>query len=148
MLSMVKSGVAKLPMDRVSGLARALGCDTARLFNLALEQQDPVLAAVVEANYGLVVTSNEAAWIKELRDASDHSDPTLTRKARRALRVLFRRDQQKEGRDAALVLTENEVAWIEFLRLSSRDSDPRPTLRRVQQLRRIFEEGNQPDEDR
>jgi hypothetical protein len=38
MLAMIKNGSSKLPLDRVPGLARALDCDAALLFHLALEQ--------------------------------------------------------------------------------------------------------------
>ncbi|MFI0843312.1 helix-turn-helix domain-containing protein [Mesorhizobium sp. IMUNJ 23232] len=86
MLSMIKSGTSRLPLDRVPALAKSLESDPARLFVLALEQQDNALAVVVRE---IAVSANEAAWIEELRDVSDHSDPTLTIKARRALRAVF-----------------------------------------------------------
>lgn len=38
MLSMFKNGSNKLPLDRVPGLAKALECDPALIFKLALEQ--------------------------------------------------------------------------------------------------------------
>ncbi|MDQ6436612.1 helix-turn-helix transcriptional regulator [Mesorhizobium sp. LHD-90] len=89
MLSMIKSGTSRLPLDRVPALAKSLECDPARLFVLALEQQDNALAVVVREILRIAVSANEAAWIEELRDASDHSDPTLTTKARRSLRAVF-----------------------------------------------------------
>ena len=39
MLAMLKSGAAKLPLERVPALARALECDPAILFIMAVEQQ-------------------------------------------------------------------------------------------------------------
>ena len=89
MSSIVKSGTAKLPLDRVPSLARFLECDPARLFILAIEQQDSALSVDVREIFRVAVSANEAVWIEELRDASDHSDPTLTSKARRAIRALF-----------------------------------------------------------
>ena len=38
MLSMVKSGKTKLPLDRVPSLAKAMDCDPRLLFRYALEQ--------------------------------------------------------------------------------------------------------------
>ncbi|MFI0849672.1 hypothetical protein [Mesorhizobium sp. IMUNJ 23232] len=89
MLSIVKSGAARLPLDRVPALAKSLKCDPARLFILAVEQQDTALAVAVRDIFRIAVSANEAAWLEELRDASDNSDPTLTTKARRAVRALF-----------------------------------------------------------
>ncbi|MDQ6434366.1 hypothetical protein RB623_09925 [Mesorhizobium sp. LHD-90] len=86
---MIKTGATRLPLDRVPALAKSLECDPARLFILALEQQDNALAVVVRDIFRIAVSANEATWIEELRDASDHSDPTLTTKARRAIRALF-----------------------------------------------------------
>lgn len=89
MLSMIKTGDAKLPLDRVPALAKALECDPAMLFKLAVEQQDSALAGVIDEIFGTVVSQNEIGWLKELRDASDHTDPFLTTKARRVIRTLF-----------------------------------------------------------
>lgn len=90
MLAMLKNGSSKLPLDRVAGLAKALECDAAFLFKLALEQLGAdTTAQSVEEIFGTVVTRNEVAWLLELRDASNHSDPSLTSKGRTALRGVF-----------------------------------------------------------
>ena len=39
MITMLKLGTAKLPLDRVGALAKAIDCDPKYLFKLALEQQ-------------------------------------------------------------------------------------------------------------
>ena len=51
MLSMIKDGKAKLPMDRVLGLAQALSCDVTTLTRLALQQfyDQPVLDLIFKA---------------------------------------------------------------------------------------------------
>lgn len=89
MLAMIKSGATRLPLDRVSSLAKAIETDPARLLLLAIEQQDRALARVINDVLGTVVSRNEIAWLQEIRDASDHSDPNLTRKARQAIRGIF-----------------------------------------------------------
>ena len=89
MLAMLKTGACKLPLDRVSALARSLEIDPAILFAMAVEQQDKVLAQVLQQIYGTHVTANEQAWLELIREASDHSDPTLTIKARRAILAIF-----------------------------------------------------------
>jgi len=90
MLSMLKSGSSKLPLDRVPSLARALECDPAYLLRLTLEQVegDTAANALVEI-MGTPVTVNEQSWLYELREASDHTDPRMTTRSRAALRGIF-----------------------------------------------------------
>lgn len=89
-LSMMKSGATKVPFDRVPGLARALECDPARLFLLALEQyfESSALVAIKQI-FGTVVSENEISWIEALRKASDNTDPHLTAKRAKILRAIF-----------------------------------------------------------
>lgn len=90
MLSMFKNGSNKLPLDRVPGLAKALECDPALLFKLALEQLGgDTTGTAIEQIFGTIVTRNEVAWLEEIRKASDHSDPSITMKARAAIRGIF-----------------------------------------------------------
>ncbi|MFN3662484.1 XRE family transcriptional regulator [Yoonia sp.] len=90
MVWMLKSGATKLALDRVPALARALECDPRLLFRLALEQDGYATTALaVEDVFGTIVSKNETAWLKELRDASGHSDPTLTVRSRAAFRAIF-----------------------------------------------------------
>ena len=90
MLSIIKSGGTRLPIDRVPALARALDVDPRRLLQLAVEQWVGATAArTFDEVFGTIVTLNEIAWLKEIRDASDHSDPTLTTRSRSALRSIF-----------------------------------------------------------
>lgn len=90
MLSMFKNGSSKLPLDRVPGLAKALECDPAFLFKLALEQLGgDTTVGVIEQIFGTIVTRNEVLWLEEIRDASNNSDPSLTTKARTSIRGIF-----------------------------------------------------------
>ena len=90
MLAMIKNGSTKLPLDRVPSVAKALECDPKLLFKLALEQLGgATTAATVETIFGTVVTRNEVIWLAEIRDASGHSDPSLTARSRAALRAVF-----------------------------------------------------------
>lgn len=90
MLAMVKAGTSKLPLDRVPGLAKALECDPTLLFMLAVEQLggDTTEGAIAQI-FGTLVTRNETAWLEEIRDASGHTDPALTSRARSAIRSIF-----------------------------------------------------------
>ena len=89
-LSMLKSGTSKLPIDRVPDLARALDADPAYLLQMTLEQQlGEVAARAVNELLGTPLSKNERAWVEELREASDHLDPHITKKSRTALRAVF-----------------------------------------------------------
>lgn len=90
MLAMVKNGSAKLPLDRVPALAAALECDPAMLFRMAFEQlAADTTSGAIEAIFGAIITENEGAWLKAIREASNHSGPSLTARALRAIRELF-----------------------------------------------------------
>ncbi|UTH48798.1 helix-turn-helix transcriptional regulator [Loktanella salsilacus] len=89
-LSMIKSGTTKLPLDRVLALANALECDPKRLFLLAFQQRGNETEKTAIADiFGTVVTRNEVIWLEELRDASGRIDPSLTSRSRTALRGIF-----------------------------------------------------------
>ncbi|MDQ6436639.1 hypothetical protein RB623_21530 [Mesorhizobium sp. LHD-90] len=72
------SGRAKVPLDRVPGLAEALRCDPSHLFVLALEQYiEPNLFQQMR-ELVVSVTVNERGWIDAIRQASSGSDPRIT----------------------------------------------------------------------
>jgi len=90
MLSMIKNGATKLPLDRVPALAQALDCDPSRLFQLALGQNgNETTRGAVEEIFKAVVSRNEATWLEAIRAASGNSDPTLTARARAAVFGIF-----------------------------------------------------------
>ncbi len=90
MVTMIKKGATKLPIDRVPALAAALESDPALLLRLALEQSEGNTAAsAIYEIIGQPITKNEMAWIKELRDASGDTDPRLTTRAGAAIRGIF-----------------------------------------------------------
>lgn len=90
MMSLIKSGATRLPLDRVPALAAALDVDPARLLQLALEQWVGSSATrAFEAIFSTVVSRNEADWLNEIRDASDNSDPAVTTRTRAAIRAVF-----------------------------------------------------------
>ena len=92
MLAMIKMGASKLPLDRVPALARSLECDPALLFMMAMEQLGgDTTERTIRQIFGTIVTENEVAWLEEIREASGHTDPSLTSKGRAAIRGLYRR---------------------------------------------------------
>lgn len=92
MVTMIKKGATKLPIDRVPAVAKALECDPALLLRLALEQGECATAATaIFEIIGPPVTRNELVWITEIREASGDTDPRLTSRASAAIRGIFGR---------------------------------------------------------
>ena len=90
MMSMLKSGASKVPLDRVPALAKALEADPGLVFRLALEQEgSETIRKAFEEIFGTVVSRNEVSWLEEIRDASNHGDPAVTSRARSAIRGIF-----------------------------------------------------------
>ena len=90
MLSMIKTGQSKLPLDRVAALARALDVDPKHLWLLALEQQgNATTAKEIAEIIGSIITDNELAWVEAIREASDMTDPPLAKRARAAIFDIF-----------------------------------------------------------
>jgi hypothetical protein len=86
----MKSGAAKLARDRMPTLAAAPEPDPKHLFRLTHEQHGPeTTKATVAEIFGTVRTKNETAWLAAIREAADHGDPTLTTRARAAIRGIF-----------------------------------------------------------
>ncbi len=90
MLAMIKNGSAKLPLDRVPGLAKALDCDSAMLFRMAVEQLgEDTTSLAIEQIFGAVISQNEVSWLESIRESSGNSDPALTAKSQRTIRGIF-----------------------------------------------------------
>lgn len=80
MMTFLKNGRNKFPLDRVPSLAKALQVDPAFHMRLALDQSGGATAAkAITDIFGTPATENERGWLQELRDASDNSDPQYYR---------------------------------------------------------------------
>lgn len=91
---MFVDGRAKVPLDRVTSLAQALGCDAGHLFILALEQIfEPAMFAELRELFtrNQHISSNELAWIQLIRDASGYTDPSITLSRAQKIRREFQR---------------------------------------------------------
>jgi len=77
-ISMFKTGETKVPLDRIAPLARALDADPAHLFQLALVDQWPELAQVIDDIYGKQMASTNEAdlFLTKWRAATGNMDPT------------------------------------------------------------------------
>lgn len=91
-VSMLKDGTTKLPIDRVPDMAKALECDPARLLRLALEQSHgETVARTIFQIAGPLPTVNERQLLDEFRDVTGGSDPRLTSRTRAAFRSVWER---------------------------------------------------------
>jgi len=88
-VSMIKKGDMKLPLERVPAFARAINADPAYLFRLVMEQYWPGGADVVSEIFGTVTSRNEAAILNKIRQVSRGTDPALTPALEKALEEAF-----------------------------------------------------------
>jgi len=74
-ISMIKRGETKLPLDKVPAFAKALHVDPAHLFRLALDQQLPEVAKIMHQVFGKTVSHNEFEIVQAFRKATKDADP-------------------------------------------------------------------------
>jgi transcriptional regulator with XRE-family HTH domain len=89
MVSMIKHGKARLPLDRVPALAEALEIDPALLFRTALTDLWPTYETVVRRIFRDVFTSNEWAIVEIVRERTMGKVPDVTPDLRRKIEALF-----------------------------------------------------------
>jgi hypothetical protein len=74
-ITMFKQGTTRVPVDRVPLLADALGVDRVELLNMWLEEYQPALYEVLNANLGMRLSFAERSWVRGLRKAFPHGLP-------------------------------------------------------------------------
>lgn len=84
-LSMFKRGEAKVPLDRIPAMAKALNVDPIFLFRLSMEQYWTDKHAALSALVNNIVSNNEMEIVKAIREISENTDPPLTEKLHTAL---------------------------------------------------------------
>jgi transcriptional regulator with XRE-family HTH domain len=76
MISMFKTGEAKVPLDKIPGLAAALHVDPAHLLKLAFEQYWPERGADITKIFGRIASANEEEiFLRKWRVATHDLDP-------------------------------------------------------------------------
>lgn len=89
LFQMIRSGDAKLPLDRVEEVADLLNCDKHELFSMAMRQfYDDKAISTFERMLATPLTSEEQGWLHIIRSASDGpvAKPSVT--AKRLVRAL------------------------------------------------------------
>lgn len=85
-LSMLRGGEAKIPIDRTISLAKAIEGDPGHFFKLVLEQQySPDFVALIDEVYGGSMSANEREILAHIREVTAGSDPALTNALREKL---------------------------------------------------------------
>jgi transcriptional regulator with XRE-family HTH domain len=85
MLSMLKHGKTRLPLERVPALAEALEIDAALLFRYALAENWPGYERVVVRIFGTVLSEEEREMILFIRHAARGKVPQLNPRLERAI---------------------------------------------------------------
>jgi transcriptional regulator with XRE-family HTH domain len=91
MISMLKRGEAKVPLDKIPLLAKALNVDPAHLFRLAMEQQWPGMKAVVDEVFKNIASDNETEnLLKPWREITKERDPSPNSRMAKILERAFK----------------------------------------------------------
>lgn len=78
-ISMFKRGETKVPLDKVSALAKALRVDPSFLFRLAAAQPgSPLSPGEIDKIFPRTVTANEYELVERLREKTGNTDPKFT----------------------------------------------------------------------
>lgn len=70
-LSMMKQGITKVPLDKVPALARACGVDEAHFLQLAMSEYQPAIWKVIIDTVGEPLSSDEKKMLEEYRATRD-----------------------------------------------------------------------------
>lgn len=88
-ISMFASGAAKVPIQRLASLARALNVDPRHLLRLGLEEYCPDDYRAIAEHVGEILSENERELLFTVRRVSRNSDPKLTEAQERDLVLMF-----------------------------------------------------------
>lgn len=98
MISMFKRGEARVPLDKIPLLAKALGVDPAHMFRLALEQYWPDRGDIIAKLFGRLASENEEeVLLKPWRTATRNADPETSVKIQAAITKMINSLWGKQG---------------------------------------------------
>lgn len=90
MLTIIKKGLGKLPIERVPAMAKCLKVDERHLMRLALLQSySPEIVNMILGVTDYMVSANERAIIETIRSATNNSDPELTPDLTEKIQAIF-----------------------------------------------------------
>lgn len=71
MISMVKQGITKVPIEKAPALAKACGVDPAAFLGIVMREYFPEVWTVINKNLGYVLTEEERKMIDEFRASKE-----------------------------------------------------------------------------
>lgn len=77
-ITMMKTGATRIPIDRIPALCKAINMDPKTLLLSAMTEYVPEQWAAIQEIMGDAITSNETEIVKELRALTDNADPKMT----------------------------------------------------------------------
>jgi hypothetical protein len=89
MISMIKRGEVKPPLEKVPALARALNVDEMHLVRLVMRDHHPTLYATLEPFMGGYTSKNERDILNFMRELTGTTDPELDEDLKNKLRIAF-----------------------------------------------------------
>ena len=140
MISVFKRGEAKVPLDKIPLLAKALSVDAGHLFRLALEQYWPDQGKVILDIFGRTATENEEIiLLKKWRAASQDLDPASSARFEAAVDSMLE-DLFGKGRDRIEASAEGEARAEALLASSASmfDADRRLTAEGADRLKKAL----------
>ncbi len=97
MLSMIKTGAARIPFTKLPNVAEALGIDPALLIRTHLCETWPEFEDVVHEVFGGVLTEAEREWIEFFEGMGMLSPPANTEMREKLEKILLAHDWEEEG---------------------------------------------------
>lgn len=88
-ITMFKQGATKVPLEKVPGLAKALGLDPAHLLSLAMKEYVPEVYRTIQDTFGRTVTQNEYAIIEAIREITKERNPPMTKELKVKLKEVL-----------------------------------------------------------
>ena len=82
-ITMLKKGQTKLPIERIEPMARALNVDPVYLLSLTMEEYQPNAWKAIQGILGFAVTTNEQEMVEIIREATSDKDPHISTKGQR-----------------------------------------------------------------
>ncbi|MGM0695133.1 MAG: helix-turn-helix domain-containing protein [Pseudomonadota bacterium] len=84
-ITMIRKGRTKLPVDKVQQFATALGVDPVWLLRHVMQEYMPETLKVVEQCIGPLTTNNERCVLEVWRHATDGNDPEIRSELRKGI---------------------------------------------------------------
>ncbi|WP_254275401.1 helix-turn-helix transcriptional regulator [Halomonas sp. 3H] len=89
-ITMIRRGKTKLPLDKVEPFARVLRVDSAWLFRLAMSEYMPETLRMIEQCCGPMTTNNERCMLEVWRHANNQADPEVGDDIRKGFEYIVR----------------------------------------------------------